>query len=1097
MKTQFFINNSEVINMEFTGERFVPSEGKDTEIVDEHFCRYLGVKSLIKDKVVLDASSGEGYGSYILSESAFSVIGIDISDDAIQHSRRKYQRSNLKFQQGTIESIPLPNNSVDVIVSYETIEHVDEETQVKFLNEAKRVLKPEGLFIISTPDTITYNSNIKNYKNEFHIREFTENEFYDFLHQSFSQVKMFYQSHNVINTISNRNSTSLKVVNPENFIENGKYLIAICGDIDLTNYAIDTLFYNKVNLYTKYIERIITLEELVQSTSQFIKEQEKELKYRDNLIIEQNEKIQEVSKWGKSLYENCDSINKELLELRNNLNLKEIENKEIKDYTFMLEEKACTNEEKVSILEEKVNILEENVYTLEEEICISYSAVNNLETVTNLLKLENNSQRSELNKIYASKMWRVAQFIYRMEREHKVVEHIVKGLVLFTKVLTGKYKIKSAKTDIIVLDNHSEYSIVEEKKNSFCNSEPVILTNCPKYDVIIYGIIDYNFRFQRPQHIAKKFAGDGHRVFYINPNLITDEDKIYKNSDGIYEVSLSSKLETRAYDINFEKNLEDFYPKLNDLILNYGIRDCVQFVEYPTWYAISKAVRRDFGFKVMVDHMDDFDGFNTSNAIMINQYHQMLKEADGVISSSQYLFNKAVNYNSNVELVRNGTEFSHFSKCNSEETISNERPQIGYYGAIAEWFDMELVIKLAMERPQYDIILIGDYSYSNISRISQISNVKLLGEINYTELPQFLKDFDVCLIPFKADLDLIKATNPVKFYEYLSAGKKIVATEIPELQIYRDQYVYLTNDHDEFIKYVDLCVTGLDGLEAPSELIELGRNNDWSDRYSKIKSFVSNVHPKVSIIIITYNNLSYSKACIESILDKTAYPNFELIVVDNYSVDGTRDYLNQLEHPLIKVILSDVNTGFAGGNNLGIDAASGEYVVLLNNDTIVTKGWISWALKYFSRNSKLGMLGPVTNSIGNEAKINVDYEKIDDMDLFAYEYTQAHLNQTYEGIKVLAMFCVFISKKAISDIGKLDDSYKIGMFEDDDYSRNMLVHGFEISCCEDVFIHHFGSVSFKKLEDEHYRKIFEENKARYEEKWDTIWVPHQYRDGVS
>lgn len=105
--------------------------------------------------------------------------------------------------------------------------------------------------------------------------------------------------------------------------------------------------------------------------------------------------------------------------------------------------------------------------------------------------------------------------------------------------------------------------------------------------------------------------------------------------------------------------------------------------------------------------------------------------------------------------------------------------------------------------------------------MKQCSNIKLIGEKPYGELPKYLAEFDVCLIPFDTSTDLIKATNPVKFYEYLSAGKKIVATEIPELMPYRDEYVYMSNDNEKFAAYVQKCLLNEDDLKKQRKTLLL------------------------------------------------------------------------------------------------------------------------------------------------------------------------------------------------------------------------------------------------------------------------------------
>lgn len=119
---------------------------------------------------------------------------------------------------------------------------------------------------------------------------------------------------------------------------------------------------------------------------------------------------------------------------------------------------------------------------------------------------------------------------------------------------------------------------------------------------------------------------------------------------------------------------------------------------------------------------------------------------------------------------------------------------IGYYGAVSHWFDWEKVCYVAKNLPQCDVVIIGAVTEYR-DKLEGYENIKLLGEKDYQELPEHLAYFDVCLIPFETSTDLIKATNPVKFYEYLSAGKRVVATEIPELEPYRDRYVYMSNDN--------------------------------------------------------------------------------------------------------------------------------------------------------------------------------------------------------------------------------------------------------------------------------------------------------------
>lgn len=219
-------------------------------------------------------------------------------------------------------------------------------------------------------------------------------------------------------------------------------------------------------------------------------------------------------------------------------------------------------------------------------------------------------------------------------------------------------------------------------------------------------------------------------------------------------------------------------------------------------------------------------------------------------------------------------------------------------------------------------------------------------------------------------------------------------------------------------------------------------------------------------------------------------------MVDNASSDGTKDYLEELgDGQKIKAIINDNNLGFAKANNIGIRNAGGEYIILLNNDTVVTRGWVSGVIRHL-KDPLVGMVGPVTNNIGNEARINVEYTDIDHMDSFAEKYTGAHFGESFE-IKNLAMFCGAFKKDIVEDVGLLDEQFEVGMFEDDDYALRIKNAGYKLLCAEDVFIHHFGNVSFNKLEEQKRVIIFEKNREKYEKKWGVEWEAHKYRDGVS
>jgi len=155
-----------------TGERLEFYDFSDVTV--EHLHRYAIANELVRDKVVLDIASGEGYGSFILSKYASKVTGVDIDKETVFNAQKKYLSNNLNYILGSADNIPVDSNSVDVVVSFETIEHHDKHEEM--LMEIKRVLKPDGILIMSSPDKKNY-SDIPNFKNKFHIKELYFDEF--------------------------------------------------------------------------------------------------------------------------------------------------------------------------------------------------------------------------------------------------------------------------------------------------------------------------------------------------------------------------------------------------------------------------------------------------------------------------------------------------------------------------------------------------------------------------------------------------------------------------------------------------------------------------------------------------------------------------------------------------------------------------------------------------------------------------------------------------------------------------------------------------------------------------------------------------------
>jgi len=174
----------------FTGERFTPECVR--EIWYEHWHRYAFVRPLCAGRRVLDAACGEGYGSAMLAAVAAEVVGVDLDAATVEHARTRYQGlgGHLRFQQGSVTALPFPDASVDVIVSFETIEHLAEQAQM--LAEFRRVLAPDGVLVISSPDRDTYNADGAP-PNPYHVKELSLDEFQALLRTRFPAVAVYGQ----------------------------------------------------------------------------------------------------------------------------------------------------------------------------------------------------------------------------------------------------------------------------------------------------------------------------------------------------------------------------------------------------------------------------------------------------------------------------------------------------------------------------------------------------------------------------------------------------------------------------------------------------------------------------------------------------------------------------------------------------------------------------------------------------------------------------------------------------------------------------------------------------------------------------------------
>jgi len=616
-------------------------------------------------------------------------------------------------------------------------------------------------------------------------------------------------------------------------------------------------------------------------------------------------------------------------------------------------------------------------------------------------------------------------------------------------------------------------------------------------DVFVFSIIDWHFRIQRPQHLAREFARAGHRVYFFSNHFEDAKEPGFSVERIDEQLSLYQvKLKVRgAPAIYFDAPATAAETQMMEGMRLFhewsGTDRSYSLVQHAYWYPVATSMQSHC---IAYDCMDHHEGFGNVPQVLIDLEHRMMRRADLLVATSSWLEELAHKYNPRVAVVRNAGQYSDFCEAPAQRYVDEHgRKIIGYYGAIAEWFDAELVAQVAREFPDALVLLVGGDTANVGATLAGLPNVKMTGEVPYKELPYYLYAFDVCMLPFKV-IPLTLATNPVKVYEYLAAGRSVVSIDLPEMSQFGD-LVRVSQSHEGFIEAVSAA---LRAQPEPGEVIDrrkaFAAGQTWAHRVQTMREAIEALpKPKVSVVVLTYNNLLLTKDCLDSVEKYSDDIDLELVVVDNASSDETPAYLTSwaASRPHVKLILNPDNRGFAAGNNQGLAAATGDYLVILNNDTVVTRGWARRMVNHLKNAPDIGLLGPTTNNIGNEARVETRYTTLDEMQVEAEQITEAHLGKCFE-FRTAAFFCAMLPRSTYETCGPLSEEYGLGFFEDDDYCRCVERAGLKVMCAEDVFVHHHLSASFNKLGAERKRALFEQNRAIYEAKWGA-WTAHEYR----
>lgn len=239
-----------------------------------------------------------------------------------------------------------------------------------------------------------------------------------------------------------------------------------------------------------------------------------------------------------------------------------------------------------------------------------------------------------------------------------------------------------------------------------------------------------------------------------------------------------------------------------------------------------------------------------------------------------------------------------------------------------------------------------------------------------------------------------------------------------------------------------------------------------------------------SIILPIRDNLELTRTCVEA-LYRHAEREFELILVDNASSEDISGLATELDssHPGVTYIRNARNEGFGFASNQGLAAATGEYLVLLNNDVVVTPGWLERLITLLDSADDIGLVGPRTNrASGPQVVRNASYDGIAGLDAYAEGFAREHAGEHRFLSRIVAL-CAVLNRDALDAVGGFDPCFWLGNFEDDDLCLRLIRKGFRIGMADDVFVHHEGSATWRKAKID-YSRLMAENWRWFCHKWE-------------
>jgi GT2 family glycosyltransferase len=419
------------------------------------------------------------------------------------------------------------------------------------------------------------------------------------------------------------------------------------------------------------------------------------------------------------------------------------------------------------------------------------------------------------------------------------------------------------------------------------------------------------------------------------------------------------------------------------------------------------------------------------------------------------------------------------------------RPLVGYAGDGP--VDVRLLAALAESCPDWSFPVVADLPAADLRALDAYANVYVLPGVAHEDRAAYAAEFDVALVPLPAG-GAAAERFPAELLQLLAVGLPVVSTPHPDALELQAAGVAMAADPLELAGAIRRA---LDGPHDPAAGRRAVAAASWVQRVDRFATELETLLPSLDVVVTSYESPEPLARCLQSIARDGSHPA-QVIVVDNASGPPTQAVLDDAEAAGAIVDRRAANDGFPAAVNRGVARGRGRYVLILNDDVQLPAGGLLAFVHALATGPRAGLVGPTTNRIANEARVDVPYDERHPPDAVV-DAVHAERAVRYAGqgfdIRVAALFAAIVRRADFEALGGLSARYQLGQFDDDDLSHRLRDElGLRVICRDDIFVHHAGMTAFGALDGALLDGLFTRNRRVFERQTRAPWQPHRLRD---